>query len=187
MENIRSRNFMAILYPDEDSAHLKAFELSKSNFDCAYILHDKDLKSDPSNEFDFKKPHYHVAYRFNNAISQLSLSKKLGIEPNYLSAWDSYQKMLLYLIHKNNQDKYQYSVDCVGGNLKTILLDVVSKNKYGDLEAFTLIRDYILSFRGYLRWIDLCNFVIKKGLLSQFKSCLRIYEKLVDEHNFYIK
>lgn len=186
-EKIRSKCFMIILYPDEDLNHRSIFENIKSSYDCAYILHDKDLKENSLNEFDFKKPHYHVVLYFPNARYLTGVSKKLGIESNYITAWDSRDKALLYLVHKNNPDKYQYSADFVGGNLKNILYELLSGIDMTDLESLTLFRDYIFSFRGHLKLCDLLNFAIKKGILKYYKKYYLCLRDLVDEHNYYIK
>lgn len=42
MENYRSRKHCLLLYPEEGSAHKKAIEYIKINYDYALIVHDKD-------------------------------------------------------------------------------------------------------------------------------------------------
>lgn len=186
-EKIRSKCYMLILYPFEDENHRSVFEIIKSSYDCAYILHDKDLKENSLNEFDFKKPHYHIVLYFSNARYLTGVCKKLGIEANYVTSWDSRDKALLYLVHKNNPDKYQYSIDSVGGNLKKVLIELLSSIEMTDLESITLFRDYIFSFRGHLKLSDLLNFAIRKGLIKYYKKFYLCLRDLVDEHNYYIK
>lgn len=111
----RSRNFKAVLYPDEDITHKSALDFIIENYSYAYVVHDKDLNIDTN---EIKKSHTHVVFCFQNARSSSSVSKELGIACNYLKPCYNLENDLKYLIHFNNNEKYQYGIEEVFGNLK---------------------------------------------------------------------
>jgi hypothetical protein len=76
----------------------------------AYILHDKD----PG------KPHYHVMIDFGRSYEVSRIYDWFdhpGLETsNLIEQVKSWTAFVQYLIHKNDQDKYQYEVDQVKSN-----------------------------------------------------------------------
>ena len=116
-EKYRSRVHMLLLYPSDES-HVLALEKITLSYDYAYILHNKDIAEDGS----IKKHHWHVVLRFNQAVWSSAICKELGIEHNYIENVKRFDNALQYLIHYNDTDKAQYSVDEVFGNLKQKLL-----------------------------------------------------------------
>ena len=72
-DNMRSKVFLLLLYPDEDVTHAKALEYIKANYDYAAICQDKDTYLEDTTindvlhkEGELKKAHYHVGVRFKN-------------------------------------------------------------------------------------------------------------------------
>ena len=93
---------------------MEALKKIEASYDYACILHDKDVDEDGV----IKKAHYHVVLRFPNQTWSSALAKELGIADNYLEKPRSFDNALMYLIHYNDSDKYQYSIDDVKGTLK---------------------------------------------------------------------
>ena len=106
MEKYRSRAHVLLLYPDCES-HVEAVKKIEKSYDYAMILHDKD--SDENGEL--KKPHWHIVLRFGQAVWSSAICKELGIEENYIEKPRSFDNALLYLVHFNDSDKYQYNPD----------------------------------------------------------------------------
>lgn len=70
------------------------------------ITHDKDLL--PSGEP--KRPHFHCVLTFSNNKTFGSIAKGLGVEVQYVNKIKSTTKSAqLYLVHRNNPEKYQYN------------------------------------------------------------------------------
>lgn len=104
--NKKYRHWLILLYEDTTSYDFKeVLRIIKSQKKWAYIKHIPE-----SNE---KKEHFHVILSFENATKKETLSKKLGVPPNYIDEIKSFRTICRYLIHKDDEDKYQYSLDQV--------------------------------------------------------------------------
>ena len=69
------------------------------------ITHDKDVL--PSGEP--KPPHFHCVLTFTNTKTFDSIAKAIGVEVQYVSKIKTTTKSAqLYLVHRNNPEKYQY-------------------------------------------------------------------------------
>ena len=69
------------------------------------ITHDKDIL--PSGET--KPPHFHAVLTFSNAKTIETISKTVGVENQYVNKIRTTTKSArLYLVHRNNPEKYQY-------------------------------------------------------------------------------
>ena len=115
---MKSRNFSCVLYGNIHNLEDFVNNAETIPRAYAYIVHDKDILDNG----DLKRLHIHLILCYSNARSIDSVEKSLleymnknelehqnvFIEPcrNVKSAFD-------YLIHKNNKDKYQYSLDDV--------------------------------------------------------------------------
>ena len=70
------------------------------------ITHDKDLL--PSGEP--KRPHFHCVLTFSNNKTFCSIAKGLGVAVQYVNKIKTTTKSAqLYLVHRNNPEKYQYN------------------------------------------------------------------------------
>ena len=93
-----------------------------SNFNCpefAFILHDLDVAEDGT----LKTPHIHIYAKFQK-VKRLGtflndLARSLDINPLSISVEKcvSMESSLQYLIHKNDLDKYQYSMGEIVTNI----------------------------------------------------------------------
>lgn len=124
-DNMRSKVFLLLLYPDEDVTHAKALEYIKANYDYAAICQDKDTYLEDTtindvvhHEGELKKAHYHVVVRFKNARWLTAIAKDLDIAENYIRVSHNFVRSLLYLVHYYEPDKYQYNPNEVFGTLK---------------------------------------------------------------------
>ena len=184
--NKRSSNFVIVLNSpkDRDSVEFYDFFMNtlkayNSNFDFYSILHDSDIKDNG----ELKTPHYHIVVTFKNgfrtrcatilnlfdADSRLCISIQLCV--NLFSS-------IRYLIHLDNESKFQYSKDLISTNNKRMLSNYLEGNtELENLSASELISickdleysrmkisDYIglNNFNKYYKVIDMiCN--IGKG------------------------
>jgi hypothetical protein len=72
------------------------------------ITHDKDVL--PSGEA--KPPHFHAVITFSNSKTIDSIAKAIHVEPQYVNKIRTSTKSAqLYLVHRNNPEKYQYDVN----------------------------------------------------------------------------
>lgn len=187
MERWRDRKFRLLLYPD-DITHAEAMKkLDEAGYKYAAILHEYDIWTDEDSDKgeheagSLKKPHWHVVVKFQNAIWSTALAKSLGIGENYVRDCKNLDGALLYLVHANNLDKYQYDLESVFGDLRVGLAKLLADDDEGSrvLTIVGMIDDSPgrCSYREIL--IKACN----AGLYGEFRRLGAGVKYLIDEHN----
>lgn len=177
MEKYRNRTHLLLLYPD-DLLHMQALEKIKKSFDYAYILHDKDFDLNG----EIKKAHYHVILRFTSQKWNTSIAKELGITDNYLEEPRNFDNALLYLIHYNEPEKHQYSIDEVVGPLKKRLREKINNNDKTEGEKVFELIEYIEK-SDYLNVTTFAKYCANNGYWSEFRRSGMIFVKMIEEHN----
>lgn len=117
MADRKFRSFAGTLYPDSESYDCETLlSTIRSKFiDWAYILHDKDTDENGV----LKKPHFHWVGRATPRCLSV-VSNFLGLPENSIEVVKNFDNMVMYLIHLNDIDKFQYSPDDVETNLPNI-------------------------------------------------------------------
>lgn len=178
IENYRNRTHLLELYPD-NPAHVKAMEKVEKSYECAYILHDKDLKEDGS----LKKPHWHVVLRFKDAKWKSALCAELEIEERFCEEPRSFDNCLMYLIHYNDTDKYQYDIKDVKGTIKKRLKELINKVDKSEGEKVYELIEYIEQQRDLIRVTAFAKYCANNGYWSEFRRSGMIFCKMIEEHN----
>ena len=177
-EVYRSRTHLLMLYP-EDETHMNALKKIEKSYDYAYILHDKDRDENGN----IKKSHYHVVIRFTNQKWNTSVAKELNIAENYLEEPRNFDNALMYLIHFNDVDKYQYNIDDVKGPLKKRLREKInSVDKTEGEKVFELI-DYIEKQENIIKVTEFAKYCAVNGYWAEFRRSGMIFCKMIEEHN----
>lgn len=177
-EKYRSRVHMLLLYPD-DVSHVSALDKIKTSYDYAYCLHNRDIAEDGST----KKSHWHVVLRFNQAVWSSAICKELEIEHNYIENVKRFDNALQYLIHYNDTDKAQYTIDEVYGNLKSKLVESINKVEKSEGEKVVELIQFIKEYEGKLTITDFASYCALNGYWSEFRRSGAIFCKMIDEHN----
>lgn len=117
MADKKFRSFAGTLYPDSESYDCESLlSTIRSKFiDWAYILHDKDTDENGV----LKKPHIHWVGRATPRCLSV-VANFLGLPENDIEVVKNFDNMVMYLIHLNDIDKFQYSPDDVETNLPNI-------------------------------------------------------------------
>lgn len=178
IEKFRNRNFRLELYPD-DATHVKALEKIKNEYDYAAILHDKDVKEDG----ELKKPHYHVVLKFKNPRWNTALADDLGITENYIMKCDNFIKALQYLIHYNDLDKYQYSIEEVFGIFKKQLFKSIQNDGKDENQKASELFDFIEQYDDFLDIPTFGRYCQSVGMWDVFRRATMIFIKTIDRHN----
>lgn len=104
--------------------------LDKNTKQYAFILHDKDILEDGTP----KTPHLHVVCNMNSAKQRIAtilndLTKSLDISPLLVTIdkYSSFNASIQYLIHKNNEEKYQYEINDIITNIPPQELELFMK------------------------------------------------------------
>lgn len=117
MADKKFRSFAGTLYPDSESYDCETLlSTIRSKFiDWAYILHDKDVDE----KGELKKSHIHWVGRATPRCLSV-VSNFLGLPEHDIEVVKNFDNMVMYLIHLNDIDKFQYSPDDVETNLPNI-------------------------------------------------------------------
>lgn len=150
MADKKFRSFAGTLYPDSESYDCEALlSTIRSKFiDWAYILHDKD--SDEKGEL--KKPHIHWVGRATPRCLSV-VSNFLGLPENDIEVVKNFDNMVMYLIHLNDIDKFQYSPDDVETNLPNIG-QILRRQSEGQI-----VKD-LASAKLQKSWYDLVQYAV---------------------------
>ena len=105
VEEKKYRHFMILLYPEWENYRDILEDLKGSFKNYAYIKH--------MPEEEEKKEHVHFILSVDNPRSVSGLSKRLDVPRNLIRRIKSLRGSCRYLIHKDNEDKFQYNLDQV--------------------------------------------------------------------------
>ena len=178
-EKFRDRKFCLLLYPLEDETHKNAIDVIKRSYDYAMITHDSDLDE----VGNLKKSHTHLVIRFNNPVWNSALAKDLGIEINYIQKCRSLERSLLYLVHYNESDKFQYDTRKVQGSLKQKLLNYIKNSGKDESEKVLDLLDYIDSYVGCLDEQDFVRYVATNGMYDIYRRSTVTFIRALQKHN----
>ena len=164
------------------------------------ILHDSDKKEKEESEFEFaddededdtspfKKSHVHVVLYFHEAKTNTSVSKMLHVSSNYCKMFNDLGSRILYLIHKDNLDKFQYNPDKVFGPLKVKLAPLLNDIRVCEDRGSLIedILDWISNNQNFLDWNRLFRHCRKMGVAHALTDSryTRIIDSALREHNY---
>lgn len=101
----RYRHFMILLYPEWDNFNDILSDLKGSFKNYAFIKHIP--------ETDEKKEHIHFILSLDNPRTIKSLSDRVEVPINLIQNIKSLRGACRYLVHKDDEDKYQYDLSQV--------------------------------------------------------------------------
>lgn len=189
MEKYRSRVHMLLLYPDNEK-HVEVLSKIMKSYDYAGITHDKDVwtaedeKKNPEHkQGELKKPHIHVVLRTSNATWNTALCKELNLDIQFCEQVKNFERSLQYLLHYNEPDKTQYSLDNVYGGLKTKLAESIQRNEKSEGEKVVELIAYIENQKEHITIKSFANYCAKNGYWAEFRRSASIFIKIIDEHN----
>lgn len=99
------RHFILLLYPEWDNFKNILGDLKGSFKNYAYIKHIPETEE--------KKEHVHFILSLENARTIESISNRVGVPTNLIQNCKSLRASCRYLVHKDDEDKYQYNLDQV--------------------------------------------------------------------------
>lgn len=189
-EKYRSRLHMIQLYTDNKN-HMDALEIVKKQYDYIGILHNKDYftKEDEQKNLErvagtLKKEHYHIILRFKSATWSTAICKELNLEQHLIENVRNFDNAMQYLIHYNDKDKAQYTIDEVFGNLKPRLIESINKNTKNEVEKVTEIMSFIKTFERPISITEFAIWCAQEGYWSEFRRSSSIFFKIIEEHNY---
>lgn len=173
----KGRRWGIILWTDNPT-HINALDYIKRNYqNYIYILHNRDVKEDKT----LKKEHYHVLLYFPNQKSLSSLKKQLQLNDSDFYEIKSFSGQLRYLIHFDDDDKFQYDPrDVKGSSFLMRKFTNSIKNINSELEESSAIVEYIMQEECYTLY-QVYQFVIDNDIYATFRRNYTFYRDLLKE------
>lgn len=171
MADKKFRSFAGTLYPDSESYDCEILlSTIRSKFiDWAYILHDKD-----TDEYgDLKKPHIHWVGRATPRCLSV-VANFLGLPENDIEVVKNFDNMVMYLIHLNDIDKFQYSPDDVETNLPNIG-QLLRRQSEGQI-----VKD-LASAKMQKSWYDLVQYAVETESYDVLRRNLGVIRLIWEE------
>jgi len=150
--------------------------LSLANINkVAIILHDKD-KREWTNGEELKEPHFHFVLTFSNQISSLTVANCLHVPENFIEPIHySSKTSFLYLIHKNNPEKYPYDPKEVVANFDYLeyvegtlplqnINDIILKIGSGEIKPYQVVS--YTNTTTYSRYKNKINNAVEHRMLN---------------------
>lgn len=187
-ENVRSRCFNMLLYPDNES-HIKALEEIRKSFTYVAIKHDRDewsvddasVKEGQHEAGQKKKEHYHLIVKFKNAVWASSLCDQLGLTLQQFEKTGDFDRSARYLVHADNSEKAEYNVDELEGNLipavKKALADVDE-----NLRVLQLLD--IIEEQQHLTVTQAVRLACNNGMYGELRRMGSLAMACIQEHNY---
>lgn len=176
MNTFRSRRFCVLLYVDNEK-HKQVIENIMNMYDYAIILHDKDYNENG----EIKKPHYHAIIQTKNAVWNTALSLKIGIELNLIQNCRNLELALNYLIHFNDDSKYQYDINEVSGSLKSKLEKQIINDGVSEDDKVLMFIEYLNNTNDF-SLKSMVKFACDNGYYDVFRRSGIIFIKLLEEY-----
>lgn len=193
MEKYRARVHMLLLYPDNES-HVEVLSKITKSYDYAGITHNRDTwtaedeKKNPEHkQGELKKEHIHIVLRTPNATWNTAICKELGLDEKFCEQVKNIDRALQYLIHYNEPDKTQYSVDEVYGGLRIKLNESIQKQEKSEGEKVVDLIEYIEKQDTVIGIKQFASYCAKNGYWSEFRRSATIFVKIIEEHNLSLR
>lgn len=198
-KNVKTRNFMLLLYPDnpvhvQAADYIESWHNPKRPLEYLSILHhDYDIEGEEILQGE-GKPHYHFVCCFKNPAYINAFAKKLGLvtdlgeaDPQFIQPVRKLDKALLYLTHAEYPEKEQYSPSDLRGSDTMIskynraFLLFMEKKKVTVREALWAFQDWVKHKNCPITSQMIVEFLVHTPY-CRFRNERLLYD-LVREHN----
>lgn len=182
MKDKRFYNFILVIYED-DELFQQQFANLQINYKSIYIRHDKDIDEETG---ETKKPHYHFIIKLKNAKTISAISKETYVAEHMIEpVKKSFDGSLRYLIHFNNDNKYQYDlseVRCLDDKLMARFIKAVNV-ELSEEEKVERIEEFIHNTHAHVELRHLGAYVRKINKWDAFRRNMTYFKAILDEHN----
>mgnify|MGYP004501122285 CR=1 FL=1 len=163
IEEKRYRHFMLLLYPEWSNYNDILQDIKGSFKNYAYIKH--------MPEDEEKKEHVHLILSLDNPRTEQSLAKRLEIDKRFIGYIKSLRGSCRYLVHMDNEEKYQYNLDqvIVSNSFKSTFF-----KSFDDLLSDEEVLDNIYSFINDYKELNPIDLEVS---LTKF-VCANAYERV---------
>lgn len=173
-ETIKCRNFHGVVYPDSTSYVCDDVLANLDDVfqEWAYILHDCD--TDENGEL--KKAHIHWMGKRKTPVTVKTIANALGLAEHEIEITKKWKAMVRYLIHADDDDKYQYSAEQITSNF-----DVGRYvTPFERCEMGIRIADYIASNPGLTPY-DLLKWSCANGFYDEYVRAFPVFMTIYNQ------
>lgn len=176
MGKLEVRNVEIISYNIEEVYSI-IDKAKKNNIDYYYIYHNLDVNDDGT----LKKPHYHIQLYCDNQRTIENWVKFYAVDPNRVEKIKNKISAIRYLIHCDNNEKYQYQLEdiCSNGEIIKYFKSTISSEN----NEIELIYLHITKLKRHIGYKELWDFVIDNGIWSTYRRNYSIIKDLLYDHN----
>lgn len=176
---MKTRNVELILY-DIEEVYKCISICNENNYEYAFIYHNKDLKEDLS---DFKKEHYHFQVYNNYQKDIITWGRLFEVNLARVQKISNKKQAIRYLIHADNNDKYQYDIVNIQCNFEIIrYFDKLVSDENCEID---LIFTYIDLNKRKIGTKELIDYVLDNNIWGTFRRNYSIIKDLLSEHNLW--
>lgn len=174
MSGLRSRSFLGILYPDSETYDCdEVLALIRDTFErSAWCLHDLDV----TEEGELKKPHYHWVGQFSNPRFLDAVASSLSLPSNTIEPVKKFKAAIRYLIHVDNEDKYQYDMSAIDS-------DFDLAKYFDDYTSFQMAKELGEQIQtGRCMTVNqLYSYAIANGCWSEYRRAFPVWSTMISE------
>lgn len=193
---------MLLLYPNDNVSHRDILDyIVRTYDDFIYINHNKDFSSDSQSlkntdkslktdtDLETLKEHTHLIIRFPNGRWNTAVANELSLELNLIQPVNNMNLALAYLIHYNDDSKYQYELsDLKGGRkLKEQLQKYINNHDKTETDKITEMIDFIVNMDSYLSITVFSMWVADIGYWDVYRRNAVIIHNIIKENNVYLE
>lgn len=181
----QSKTFTLELYPEWEQI-ATILQYIQTNYNYAWIVHDKDTYDDPDkdNFGNLKKKHIHAFIECGGRRVKTSVQKEfaiIGVESRFVDTCNK-RAMLRYLTHKDNPEKYQYDVNDIQTNIKDDIENAYADEMTSD-KAFYVLNQWIKKQSGIVNQSAVNDYAYENNLLGGLRKFGSQINNARIEHN----
>lgn len=194
-EKDKSREFVLILYPENEAHQLAYLSLTSNRYASLGVLHNRDTYTETKidektgetihSEGELKKEHYHFYVSFGNPRYISGLAKELNIEPHLIDfcndGFKSYAEYMLHWGKHGGPGKYTYETDDFVGTLKGSAIQKLS-NEPPDLKFYKIVR-FIRCYDGYINVGHVYDWCFENGYQGIYMRYTNQIKDFIYLHN----
>lgn len=179
----RAITFTLELYPEWEQIST-VLNYIETNFDYAWIQHDKDIHEEGENQGELKKPHIHAVIKCRARRMLSSVKNEFAIQgvPTNLINTCNKRAMLRYLTHIDNPEKAQYERNLIHTNMPDEI-DLAYTDDITSDKAFYVLNQWIRKQEGIVYQGAVNDYAYENNLLGGLRKFGSQINNARIEHN----